>query len=95
MPETLTPAELAPADLDGLMALHAQTTQGTWVVHHEMNQDTKIVLEGRGYFGLVAEVSAAPDDYGRANAAFIAAVHRLLPGLAAELAEARRQPATR
>lgn len=81
--------------LDVLMALHAETTQGTWVVLPEVHQDTKIVLEGRGTFGLIAEVSTAPADYGKANAAFIAAAHRLLPELATELAEARRQLAAR
>lgn len=83
--------ELEPADLDGLLALHARTTQGTWVVLPEVHQDTKIVLEGRGTFGLIAEASTSPADYGQANAAFIAASHRLLPVIAAELAEARRQ----
>jgi hypothetical protein len=87
-------ADLNPADLDGLIALHAQTTQGTWVVLPEVHQDTRVGLEGRGFFGLIADVSTAPDDYGRANAAFIAASHRLMPAvaaMAAELAEARRQ----
>ena len=88
-----------PTDLDGLMARHAETTQGTWVVMPQIHQDTKVVLEGRGTFGLIAEVSTAPADYGRANAAFIAAAHRLLPKLAAELAaelaEARKQLAER
>lgn len=82
---------LNPTDLDGLVALHAQTTQGTWTVLPELHQDAKVVLEGRGYFGIIADVSTAPEDYGRANAAFIAASHRLLPALAEELAEARRQ----
>jgi hypothetical protein len=90
-----TPEALAPTDLDGLVALHAQTTKGPWVVLHETHQDTKIVQEGRGVFGLIAEASTAPDDYGRANAAFIAASHRLFPELAAELAEARQQLAER
>jgi hypothetical protein len=82
--------ELEPVDLDGLVALHAMTTQGTWVVMPEIHQHAKITLEGQGYFGVIADVSTAPDDYGRANAAFIAAAHQLLPQLAAELAEARR-----
>ena len=92
---SLTPDALAQTDLDGLVALHAQTTKGPWVVLHETHQDTKIVQEGRGVFGLIAEASTAPDDYGRANAAFIAAAHRLLPAIAAELADARRQLAAR
>lgn len=90
-----TPDPLAPTDLDGLLALHALTTKGPWVVLHETHQDTKIVQEGRGMFGLIAEASTAPADYGRANAAFIAASHRLLPELAAELIEARRKLAER
>lgn len=84
------PDELNPTDLDGLVTLHAQTTQGTWVVLPGINEDTKVGLEGRGHFGLLATASAAPADYGRANAAFIAASHRLLPVITAELAEARR-----
>ena len=93
--DSLTPDPLAPTDLDGLLALHARTTKGPWVVLHEVHQDTKIVQEGRGLFGIIAEASTAPDDYGRANAAFIAASHRLLPAIAAELADARRQLAGR
>ena len=40
-------------------------------------------------FGLIADVSTAPADYGRANTRFIVAAHTVLPALAAELAEAR------
>lgn len=83
--------ELEPDDLDGLLALHARTTQGTWVILPGIHEHTRIGLEGRGQFGLIAEASTSPADYGQANAAFIAASHRLLPVIAAELAETRRQ----
>lgn len=84
-----------PVDLDALAALHAQATAGTWSIYPDVHQDTRIILEGRGMFGLIADVSTAPADYGRANAAFIVMSHTVFPALLAELAEARRQLAAR
>ena len=76
-------------DLDALLALHAQTSQGPWEIYPDVHQETKIVQQGRGMFGLIADVSTAPADYGRANTRFIIAAHTVVPALAAELAEAR------
>lgn len=78
-------------DLERLIALHAATTQRTWSIMPNIHEDTRIVEEGRGLFGLIAEVSTSTPDYGRANAAFIVAAHRAVPGMAAELAAARKK----
>lgn len=77
--------------------MDARTTAGTWTIHPAIHQDTKIVLEGRGMFGLIAEVSTAPADYGQANTEFIVTVtaHTVFPALLAELSESRRQLAAR
>lgn len=77
-------------DLDGLLELHAQASTGPWEIYPDVHQETKIIQKGRGMFGLIADVSTAPDDYGRANTRFIVAAHTLVPTLAAELAEARK-----
>lgn len=77
-------------DLDSLLELHASTTQGPWELYPDVHQETRIVQQGRGMFGLIADVSTAPADYGRANTRFIIAAHTLVPALAAELAEARK-----
>lgn len=89
------PAGWAGPAAGRLVALHAETTGGTWAILPDVHQDTRIVQEGRGLFGLIADVSTALADYGRANAAFIVAAHTLIPALAAELADARRQLAER
>lgn len=89
---SLGPADLNPADVDGLMALHAATTQGTWVVLPGIHEHTRVGVKELGPLrGLVATASTNPADYGQANAAWIAAAHRLLPALAAELTELRQQ----
>ena len=83
---TFTPESVT---LDDLLELHAQTSKGPWEIYPNVHQETKIVQKGRGAFGLIADVSTSPDDYGRANTRFIVAAHTVLPALAAELAEAR------
>lgn len=84
---TFTPESVS---LDGLLELHAQTSKGPWEIYADVHQETRIVQRGRGMFGLIADVSTAPDDYGRANSRFIVAAHALVPALAAELVEARK-----
>lgn len=84
---TFTPESVT---LDDLLVLHAQTSKGPWEIFPDVHQETKIVQKGRGMFGLIADVSTAPDDYGRANTRFIVAAHTLVPALAAELVEARK-----
>lgn len=84
----MTPRE--PLDLEALLELHTQSSPGPWEIYPDVHQETKIVQQGRGMFGLIADVSTAPADYGRANTRFIFAAHTLVPALAAELAEARK-----
>lgn len=84
------PPAAAGSDLDELLGLHAQTTQKTWSIMPNVHEDTRIVEEGRGMFGLIAEVSTSTPDYGRGNARLIVAAHREVPRLATELASARR-----
>jgi hypothetical protein len=86
-----TPPTSGGADLDDLLELHAKTTQKPWTIMPHTHEDTNIVEEGRGFFGLIAQVSTSTPDYGRANARFIVAAHREVPRLAAELASARKQ----
>jgi hypothetical protein len=84
---TFTPESVT---LDDLLELHAQTSKGPWEIYPDVHQETKIVQQGRGAFGLIADVSTAPEDYGRANTRFIVAAHALVPALAEELVEARK-----
>lgn len=77
-------------DLAELLELHAQTTQRTWSVMPSVHEETRIVEEGRGNFGLIAQVSTSPADYGRGNTRFIVAAHREVPRLVRELASARQ-----
>jgi hypothetical protein len=86
-----TPPAAGGTELEELMDLHAQTTQKTWTIMPHTHEDTHIVEEGRGFFGLIADVSTSTPDYGRGNARFIVAAHREVPRLATELAAARKQ----
>ena len=59
--------------LHSLRALAEAATPGPWEPYLNMHGDAYVCEKGRKLFGVIAHASSSPDDYGRANAEFIAA----------------------
>ncbi|WP_026535756.1 hypothetical protein [Arthrobacter sp. H14] len=85
----------SPTDewLSELEALHTSTTKGHWTIYPAIHEQNRIVQKDRGLFGLIADVSTEPKDYGRADAQRIVESHEAFPHLLAELSRLRAQNA--
>lgn len=73
---------LSADDVAAITARAEAATAGPWAVY-PMHAEPRVVRAGHGVMGMVAVPSAAPDDYGNANAAFIATARTDVPTLAA------------
>lgn len=72
--------------LAALRALADAATPGPWSVYQTMHAEPKVVdSTGNWPSGEVAPVSLSPENYGRANAAFIAAARGAVPALLDEV----------
>lgn len=74
-------------DLDAIEAVANAATPAPWEAYYTVHGDPYVAQQGRPKFGVV--VSTAPDDYGRADAEFIAASREAVPALIAEVRRLR------
>ncbi len=71
--------------LDAAQARSDAATDGPWAVYQTMHADPRVVRAGRGVMGTVAVPAHSPDDYGKADAEFIAAARTDAPAMVAAL----------
>lgn len=71
--------------LDAAQALSDAATEGPWAVYQTMHAEPRVVRAGRGVMGTVAVPAHTPDDYGNADAEFIAAARTDVPVMVAAL----------
>lgn len=73
-------------DLEAIRARAAAATGGPWVPYFNSHGDPYVTLPGLYLTRRIADVSVSPDDYGKANAEFIAHAREDVPDLLAEVA---------
>jgi hypothetical protein len=74
--------------IETLTRLHAASTQGEWYAYFTTHGDPFVVGDPeRWLFTRIADIATAPNDYGKANAEFIAAAHNLMPKVAERVRE--------
>ncbi len=71
--------------LDAAQARSEAATDGPWAVYQTMHAEPRVVRAGRGVMGTVAVPAHTPDDYGNADAEFIAAARTDVPAMVAAL----------
>jgi hypothetical protein len=74
-------------DLDEIEARANAATPGPWEAYFTLHGDPMVVEQGQGPFGAVTLPSTAPDDYGKANAEFIAHAREDIPALVQRVRE--------
>lgn len=84
--EPLTDAEIAEA-----LEACAKATPGPWEAHFTTHGDPSVCIPGFWKTHQIAKVWTSPDDYGKADAEFIALARSLLPRAAVSAAALRQE----